>query len=49
VEVEVMEVDAARKRVGLKKILNFECWILNVYLTNFLVISSFDNVLIFNK
>ena len=25
VEVEVMEVDAARKRVGLKKILNFEC------------------------
>ena len=25
VEVEVMEVDAARKRVGLKKILNVEC------------------------
>jgi len=25
VEVEVMEVDAARKRVGLKKVLNVEC------------------------
>jgi hypothetical protein len=26
VEVEVMEVDAARKRVGLKKVLNVKCW-----------------------
>jgi hypothetical protein len=26
VEVEVMEVDVARKRVGLKKVLNIKWW-----------------------